>query len=81
MKHLWRFGWSAPGTALLGTLFLQMSINEAVAAYIVSARVIFLVDITGSLIISYNGGQLVWPLAGLALIGMIAHYILTHKIY
>ncbi|WP_367105050.1 benzoate/H(+) symporter BenE [uncultured Psychrobacter sp.] len=41
-------GWSAPGTALLVTLFPQMSINEAVAAYIVSAVVIFLVGITGS---------------------------------
>ncbi|AMN68445.1 benzoate/H(+) symporter BenE [Psychrobacter sp. P11G5] len=41
-------GWSAPGTALLVTLFPEMSINEAVAAYIISAVVIFLVGITGS---------------------------------
>ena len=40
-------GWSAPGTALLVTLFPQMSINEAVAAYLISAIVIFLVGITG----------------------------------
>jgi len=40
--------WSAPGTALLVTLFPQMSINEAIAAYIVSAIVIFLVGATGS---------------------------------
>lgn len=41
-------GWSAPGTALLVTLFPQMSINEAVAAYIISAIAVFLVGITGS---------------------------------
>lgn len=40
--------WSAPGTALLVTLFPDLSLNEAVAAYIVSAVVIFLVGITGS---------------------------------
>lgn len=39
--------WSSPGTALLVTLFPQMSINEAVAAYIISAIVIFIVGITG----------------------------------
>lgn len=41
-------GWSAPGTALLVTLFPQMSVNEAIAAYIISAIVIFLVGVTGS---------------------------------
>ena len=40
--------WSAPGTALLVTFFPNMSINEAIAAYIVSAIVIFLVGATGS---------------------------------
>ncbi len=40
--------WSAPGTALLVTVFPSMSINEAIAAYIVSAIVIFLVGATGS---------------------------------
>lgn len=40
--------WSAPGTALLVTLFPQMSINEAVAGYIISAIVIFIVGATGS---------------------------------
>ena len=39
--------WSAPGTVLLVTLFPQMSINEAVAAYIISAIVIFMVGATG----------------------------------
>ncbi len=39
--------WSAPGTVLLVTLFPQMSINEAVAAYIISAIVIFTVGATG----------------------------------
>lgn len=40
--------WSAPGTALLVTLFPNMSLNEAVAAYILAAMIIFLVGITGS---------------------------------
>ncbi|MEX5753128.1 benzoate/H(+) symporter BenE [Acinetobacter baumannii] len=39
--------WSAPGTALLVTLFPNLSLNEAVAAYITSAIVIFLIGITG----------------------------------
>lgn len=39
--------WSAPGTALLVTLFPNVSLNEAIAAYITSAIVIFLIGITG----------------------------------
>ncbi|WP_336005010.1 benzoate/H(+) symporter BenE [Acinetobacter pittii] len=39
--------WSAPGTALLVTLFPNISLNEAVAAYITSAIVIFLIGFTG----------------------------------
>ncbi|HBM1759264.1 TPA: benzoate/H(+) symporter BenE [Acinetobacter baumannii] len=39
--------WSAPGTALLVTLFPNISLNEAVAVYITSAIVIFLIGITG----------------------------------
>lgn len=39
--------WSAPGTALLVTLFPQMSIHEAVAGYIIAAIVIFIVGATG----------------------------------
>lgn len=39
--------WSAPGTALLVTLFPHISLHEAVAAYITSAIVIFLIGITG----------------------------------
>ncbi|MFE1616415.1 benzoate/H(+) symporter BenE family transporter, partial [Acinetobacter baumannii] len=39
--------WSAPGTALLVTLFPNISLNEAVAAYITSAIFIFLIGITG----------------------------------
>ncbi|MDC5500448.1 benzoate/H(+) symporter BenE [Acinetobacter baumannii] len=39
--------WSAPGTALLVTLFPNISLNEALAAYITSAIVIFLIGITG----------------------------------
>lgn len=39
--------WSVPGTVLLVTLFPQMSINEAVAGYIISAIVIFIVGVTG----------------------------------
>lgn len=40
--------WSAPGTALLVTLFPSISLNEAVAAYLTSAVVIFLIGISGS---------------------------------
>lgn len=39
--------WSAPGTALLVTLFPQISLNEAVAAYITSAVVIFIIGTSG----------------------------------
>lgn len=39
--------WSAPGTALLVTLFPNISLNEAIAAYITSAVVIFLIGTTG----------------------------------
>lgn len=39
--------WSAPGTALLVTLFPDISLNEAVAAYITTAVVIFIIGITG----------------------------------
>jgi benzoate membrane transport protein len=38
--------WSAPGTALLVTLFPAMSINEAVGAYITCAVVIFIIGVT-----------------------------------
>jgi benzoate membrane transport protein len=40
--------WSAPGTALLVTLFPELSLGEAVGAYIVAAAIIFLVGVTGS---------------------------------
>ena len=39
--------WSAPGTALLVTLFPHVSLNEAVAAYLTTAIVIFIIGITG----------------------------------
>lgn len=39
--------WSAPGTALLVTLFPHISLNEAVAAYITTAIVIFIIGVTG----------------------------------
>ena len=39
--------WSAPGTVLLVTLFPALSINEAVAAYITAAVIIFLIGVTG----------------------------------
>lgn len=39
--------WSAPGTALLVTLFPHISLNEAIAAYITTAIVIFFIGITG----------------------------------
>lgn len=40
--------WSAPGTALLVTLFPHISLNEVIAAYITTAIVIFMVGITGA---------------------------------
>lgn len=39
--------WSAPGTALLVTLFPNISLNEAVAAYITTAIVIFIIGVSG----------------------------------
>ena len=39
--------WSAPGTALLVTLFPEISLNEAIAAYITTAVVLFVIGITG----------------------------------
>lgn len=40
--------WSAPGTALLVTLFPALSLNEAVGAYLTAAMIIFLIGVTGS---------------------------------
>lgn len=40
--------WSAPGTALLVTLFPGLSLNEAVGAYLTAAAILFVVGITGS---------------------------------
>lgn len=39
--------WSAPGTALLVTLFPDISLNEAVAAYITTAVLLFVIGISG----------------------------------
>lgn len=58
--------WSAPGTALLVTLFPNISLSEAVAAYITAAIVIFLVGITG-----YFDKLLKWIPQGIAA-GMMA---------
>jgi benzoate membrane transport protein len=41
--------WSAPGTALLITLFPQLSINEAVGAYLTAAGILLLIGLSGSL--------------------------------
>ncbi|SFH32173.1 benzoate/H(+) symporter BenE family transporter [Modicisalibacter xianhensis] len=40
--------WSAPGTALLVTLFPGLSLNEAVGAYLTAALIIFTIGITGT---------------------------------
>ncbi|WP_445158611.1 benzoate/H(+) symporter BenE family transporter [Halomonas sp. E14] len=40
--------WSAPGTALLVTLFPGLSLGEAVGAYLTAAAILFVVGITGS---------------------------------
>jgi len=39
--------WSAPGTALLVSVFPELSINEAVAAYITAAVIIFIIGACG----------------------------------
>ena len=41
--------WSAPGTALLITLFPQLSIQEAVGAYLSAAVILLLIGLSGSL--------------------------------
>ncbi|GAA0585879.1 benzoate/H(+) symporter BenE family transporter [Halomonas salifodinae] len=40
--------WSAPGTALLVTLFPGLSLNEAVGAYLTAAVMLFVIGISGS---------------------------------
>lgn len=40
--------WSAPGTALLVTLFPELSLNEAVGAYITAAAIIFVIGVSGT---------------------------------
>lgn len=40
--------WSAPGTALLVTLFPDLSLNEAVGAYITAAVIILVIGVTGT---------------------------------
>jgi len=40
--------WSAPGTALLVTLFPELSLNEAVGAYITAAVIIFVIGVSGT---------------------------------
>lgn len=41
--------WSAPGTALLITLFPGLSLNEAVGAYLSAALILLLIGLSGSL--------------------------------
>lgn len=40
--------WSAPGTALLVSLFPELSLNEAIGAYITAAIIIFIIGVTGT---------------------------------
>lgn len=40
--------WSAPGTALLVTQFTTMTINQAVASYIIAAVILFIIGLSGS---------------------------------
>ncbi|MBI3143929.1 MAG: benzoate/H(+) symporter BenE family transporter [Pseudogulbenkiania sp.] len=40
--------WSAPGTALLVTLFPGVTLNQAVGAYISAAAILFLIGVSGS---------------------------------
>lgn len=39
--------WSAPGTALLITLFPQLSVNEAVGAYLTAAAILLAIGVSG----------------------------------
>jgi benzoate membrane transport protein len=39
--------WSAPGSALLVTLFPALSLNEAVGAYLTAAVILFVIGVTG----------------------------------
>ena len=39
--------WSAPGTALLVTLFPELSLNQAVGAYLTAALAVFLIGVSG----------------------------------
>ncbi len=40
--------WSALGTALLVTLFLELSLNEAVGAYMAAAVIMFIMGVSGT---------------------------------
>lgn len=40
--------WSAPGTALLVALFPELSLNEAIGAYITAAIIIFVIGVSGT---------------------------------
>ena len=40
--------WSAPGAALLITLFPHISVNEAISAYMTAAAILFLIGISGT---------------------------------
>lgn len=40
--------WSAPGTALLVALFPELSLNEAIGAYITAAIIIFIIGVSGT---------------------------------
>ena len=40
--------WSAPGTALLVTLFPELSLNEAIGAYLTAAIIIFIIGVSGT---------------------------------
>ena len=41
--------WSAPGTALLISLFPELSLNEAVGAYLTAALILLLIGLSGSM--------------------------------
>ena len=49
--------WSAPGTALLITLFPAITLNQAVGAYITAAAIIFLIGVSGTFDRSYGASD------------------------
>lgn len=53
--------WSAPGTALLVTLFPDLSLNEAVGAYLTAAAITLVIGLSGSFDALVRAIPRAWP--------------------